>query len=482
MKLSVFEGGFTRAAAREVAEVGLEELMDLISTSFVTLEKSGRYGFHPLTKQYLEQKLIESDEVNEIKRQHALYFLSLAEKAEPKLKGEEQEVWLERLDKELDNIRGVLSWSISREEANKALKLAGSLKDFWTYRAYSKEGLQWMTQVLRITAEDNGSARVKALEAAGGIAEHLGKLEVSREYLEKGIKLDAKLSVEKRSISLRLGLGNVMLSLGNYEAARAYYQEGVELSMHVKSMRDTAKLLNNLGMLEEEQGHRRVAQTYYEKSLSILKELGDLYLTSVMLVNLALLHFNQGQNLRALRLYQKSLPLAMRLKNRHLIAIILNGLGAVEGAQGNLSAARAYYEASLKISKPSGIKSLIAMTLGNLGNIDRRRGSYMLAKEYLQEGLEVAHESGIIKTTLLNLEKYASLMYSTNKFSSAVQIWGSVSQVRQKIGQPLPYKEQQEHQEFLSTAREELGSETFEAIWEAGQKLTLDEVITYALN
>ncbi len=39
------------------------------------------------------------------------YFLAVAEEAEPQLTGPEQQAWLDRLEKEHDNLRSALTWS-----------------------------------------------------------------------------------------------------------------------------------------------------------------------------------------------------------------------------------------------------------------------------------------------------------------------------------------------------------------------------------
>ena len=67
--------------------------------------------------EYAHEKLKESGKAEEIRRAHAYYFLTLAEEAEPELKGPDQLEWVERLEAERDNFRAVLSWALEREGA-----------------------------------------------------------------------------------------------------------------------------------------------------------------------------------------------------------------------------------------------------------------------------------------------------------------------------------------------------------------------------
>jgi len=54
--------------------------------------------------------------------------LALAEQAEPKILGPEEELWLERLEIEHDNLRAALEWSkADKQGAEAELRLAGAL-------------------------------------------------------------------------------------------------------------------------------------------------------------------------------------------------------------------------------------------------------------------------------------------------------------------------------------------------------------------
>ena len=86
-----------------------------------------RYRLLEPIRQYAREKLEESGEGEEVRRRHAAFFLALAEEAEPRLRGPEDREWLERLEREHDNLRAALSWALERGEAELGLRLAGAL-------------------------------------------------------------------------------------------------------------------------------------------------------------------------------------------------------------------------------------------------------------------------------------------------------------------------------------------------------------------
>jgi predicted ATPase/DNA-binding SARP family transcriptional activator len=89
-RLSVFRGGFDRAAALEIAGANLEILANLVDQSLLMTVSEGRYDCHELLRQYAFEKLVYASEMESIVRSHFLYFLHMAEVKERQLEGAEK--------------------------------------------------------------------------------------------------------------------------------------------------------------------------------------------------------------------------------------------------------------------------------------------------------------------------------------------------------------------------------------------------------
>ena len=77
-KASVFRGGFDRRAAEVVTGASLYTLSDLVSKSFLSVSKNGRYTIHELLRQYAAEKLAEDGSlVQETRASHGRYFFAL---------------------------------------------------------------------------------------------------------------------------------------------------------------------------------------------------------------------------------------------------------------------------------------------------------------------------------------------------------------------------------------------------------------------
>ena len=183
-QLSVFAGGFTLEAAEAVCsgfpadnELGQGEVLDglsrLVDKSLVFVAERGggaRYRLLETIRQYGREKLEVSGEAEEIRRRHAGFFLELAERAGPELKGPRQGEWLECLDTEHDNLRAAMRWMDEEGEAEDAARLAWALWLFWFHRGHQEEGRRWIEGVLAKGGALSTDLRAKVLYADGAMS------------------------------------------------------------------------------------------------------------------------------------------------------------------------------------------------------------------------------------------------------------------------------------------------------------------------
>src|SRR4029079_4150792 len=64
----------------------------------------------------------------------------------------------------------------------------------------------------------------------------------------------------------------------------------------------------------------------------------------------------------------------------------------------------------------------------------------------------------------------------------AARLWGTAETLREASGLIMDAFERDTHERALASARAALGEEAFAAAWAAGQALTLEQAIVYALD
>jgi predicted ATPase len=149
-RLAVFVGGCTLEAAEAVCASPegaaplhvalLEGLSRLVDQSLVVQreETDGGAGFGMLQviREYALGQLEASGEGEALRRAHAAGVVALAERAWPELAGPEAGPWLERLEREHDNLRAALGWAQEQGETETGLRLVAALGRFWAARGH----------------------------------------------------------------------------------------------------------------------------------------------------------------------------------------------------------------------------------------------------------------------------------------------------------------------------------------------------------
>jgi predicted ATPase len=179
-RLSVFVGGFGLEAAEAVSadrSIQEDDVLDLLSRlvdkSLLLAEEQEdevRYRMLETVRQYASERLEESGELDVFSRRHAEFYLALAEDTEAALRGPDQIACFRRLEKESDNFRAALSWSLDKDPteglAELGLRLTVALWLFWNIQG-STEGHRWIEEALRKT-DRKTVARAKALNGGAG--------------------------------------------------------------------------------------------------------------------------------------------------------------------------------------------------------------------------------------------------------------------------------------------------------------------------
>ena len=200
----MFAGGWTLEAASEVCSgesIAKDDvvyvLIRLIEQSLVVADEDGdRYRMLETVREYAQERLEKpaiGDAVRERWRdRHLAYFLALAEEAEPKLNGTQQRDWLERLEREHDNLRSALAWAAASADAVSGMRLASACWRFWLIRGYAREGLGWLSAMLAAAPDvqpTRTEARAKALNGAGTLARNLGDYGAAQAMFEESLAI-----------------------------------------------------------------------------------------------------------------------------------------------------------------------------------------------------------------------------------------------------------------------------------------------------
>jgi tetratricopeptide (TPR) repeat protein len=285
-------------------------------------------------RQYARERLEVSGKADAVRGRHAEFFLALAERAAPELKGPRQVVWLKVLDREQDDLRTAMAWLLGKGEVEAAVRFGWALWRFWRLNSRLTEGRRRMEEALARGSTMPAGSRARALFIAGTMAEFQGDRWSAQPLLEESLKLFRELG-DKQGAAYALGsAGLVAVGQERHEEGIALFEESVDLILEVDDRWAAAflTLFSGVGWLRR--GDHAQAKRLAERGLAFSRETGDRHGTSIALYLLAGLALAKRDYERATRLFEEGLELSAEVEDEAIIAYSLKGLANVAGAEG----------------------------------------------------------------------------------------------------------------------------------------------------
>jgi tetratricopeptide (TPR) repeat protein len=393
-------------------------------------------------REYAWERLGASGEAAELRARHAAYYLALAGRTEPALRGPEQGVWLARLEGEHDNLRAALAHCFGEGgHAADGVQLAICLCRFWSSHGHITEGRAWLEEAVARGADAPDNLRAKALSEAGVLARMQGDFGRASVLFERCLAVYRELGdLEGMAIALSR-LGTVVHDQGDLARAHTLYSEALRLFRALGDRRGIATVLGNLGTIARDEGAHAQSQALEEECLALWRELGDIRGVAAATNNLAGVAHDVGDDERAGGLYRENLALFRELGDRRNVAI----------------------------------------TLRNLGEVLLRRGDPRGAWELLVESIAIRQELADKLGIAGGLEQLAYAASAVGQWERAARLLGAAEVQRGSIGATLVPSEQPAHAQIVEELRTVLGEDEYMAAWVAGRACSPEQAIEDAM-
>ncbi len=457
-QLAVFVGSFPLDAVESVCTDEkdgendvMERVAQLLDKSLIqssdAVDGEPRFRMLDTVREYALEQLAASGEEEAVKRRHADFYLRLAETAEPHLSCPERDVWLEQLERAHDNLRAALAWSSSENgEARTGLRLAGALSWFWYLHGYLHEGRTFLEDLLAQSEQTDGSAaRGKALSGASVLAWAQGDVGVASKQAEESVSLFRTLGDSYWLAGALMMLGSIQVSQGKLEAARSSLEESRSLFQEQDLTLLEASVLFHLGRAAFANHDMMEAKTLYQQSLAIFRREGDKLGEGATLGALGVVAAAQGDAVAAQSLLAESLPLMRAAGDRRDLTQILLMAGTVRLKQGDLQQAQNLFTESLR----------------------------------LWDTIEDQENTAGIRRSLSGLAEVAA---AQGRAERAGRLLGAAKALAPRPVNFFSETSRIDLDQDIAQARAHLNQAAFEAGWAAGQAMTQEQAISYALQ
>jgi len=535
-RVSVFSGGCALEAVESVCAgdgIDSHEILDLVTRlvdkSLVNYENrngSARYDMLETIRQYALEKLVQSDEIEILRRKQLEYYSAYTEKIAPELWRSRQVIWMDRLEDEHDNLRAALEWSQCEECGQDLLKLgmriATSVSLFWLVRGHWSEAWNWMCKLLEsANARDmHDPAKTQLLYAAGFIVKSLGDILKAKELFEQATREarsqqdqsshayallglgevtsnqhamnEAEKYIEQsmlifRGLDDKVGMmlafadkGNIATDRQGYDKAREYYNENLKLCRELGHKLGVAGTLLALGQIETYFGDKEKGRKFVEESLSIYRVSKDKSGIAGALSAIGLVEL-YAENMESSREhYEQALHIARELRSGPGIGTALIALGEISRSQSDYAAAREYYEEALKLNEHLGQMGIVNIVAHNLGYVAKQQGDLEKALEYFRKSLSMSIERDQRRFIYFCICGIASVMVEEGLNKTAAELFGFAEKFKKENHYHLDPVDKWEVEQSIKKLEKVFNKSDYEKYWSAGKELTLEEAIKKA--
>jgi predicted ATPase/DNA-binding CsgD family transcriptional regulator len=503
-RLTVFVGGFTLEAVEAICQAldkdrsetsnVFEEVSSLLEKNLIQQgtqsDEEQRFVMLETIREYGMECLAKSGETEIVCSAHALYYLRLTKRVEDKI---HEGQWLERLEREHNNLRAALEWSLRQGEVEMTLRSVGTLWWFWGIHGHLTEGRDFLERALAVSEDVVGSARAKALHGAGMMAFYQDDMSRADALFGESHRLFRETGDKEGTATALVALGLIAIAWSNYPLASSLQEEALLLQKEMGDTWGIADSLLTMGIVACHQGEYARAHLLYEECLTLSRQLDSHSGISLSNYCLGELFFFQADFTTARAFTEQSLQINRKMGFKHNIAYSLLLLGEIALHQGDDRTARSLAEECLAIRKELGDLETLAKLKSLLGRIAAFQRDYATAFDLIKQSVDIYIQMSGKKYIATLLEQLAGIvvaqgdgeaLHSVGETSFlaeilwAVRLWGTAEALREAIGAPRSPIEDILYDRSVVAARIRLGERAFAAAWSEGRAMSPEQVLS----
>ncbi|RIK39332.1 MAG: hypothetical protein DCC55_18420 [Chloroflexi bacterium] len=451
-RLALFVGGFTLAAAEAVCSGGfsidlLEGLTSLAEKHLIQHgEDDGalRFGMLETIREFGLEQVSQTGEMEAVQQRSANYYVHLVEELDPILRSKQDAQVYQVLRTEYANIRAVLRWALTTGNVDVSLRLCDVLWSFWNV-GHKKEAERTVLAALALAEGSPPSVSyVHSLACAGYFSFMSGNPAAVHRFMTQSLAMDDALSNLGDPSKMGVAYGILAwdsFDRGDYEKAYAYFATTLE---------------------REERAGAEWAQ-------------------AMTLVNMGNLAAELGEYERAEKLIAAALEKHRCIGQKWGLAKTLADQGALSIRLGQLEQARQVLTESQTLCEEVQAEDMLAQVKHNFALLAMQQGDTERAASLLCEALMIRQAQVGPRHSIDSFEIMAQLAVRLKQPDRALRLAGAVTKQRNQHDLLAPPLARIALDQVIAEARQQLSTEEADAAWAAGESMTLDGAVAYAL-
>jgi predicted ATPase/class 3 adenylate cyclase len=242
-RMAVFAGHPTLVAISAVVDPSAELDFDAADGVELLLEKSllvrtteggdSRFGFLQTVREYALEKLEGGGDVDLLRRRHAQFYATYAERIRPELVGSDPAPHFARLEADQPEFRALVEWSIAAGEPAIGMRACSAIWRFWQHHGHLAEGRALLESLLAASDEKDSRAFADAQTALGGVAYWQNDVDAAHEAYRRALAVNRGLGDAGPLASSLYDISFPMAIQGDAQGGRAALDEALKLYQEI---------------------------------------------------------------------------------------------------------------------------------------------------------------------------------------------------------------------------------------------------------
>ncbi len=390
--LSVFEGGFTRTAARAVGEVPLPLLSSLVDAGMVERDEAGRFGLHALVAAFAAERLHEDPaRTAALAARHAAHYAAALAELQPHARGHHRPL-VEGVDAEFANAQAAWRHAVRAGDAAQLLQMLPVWRAYFDVRGRFAEGIEQLGGLLDLPVRDaaGASAVARGRGALATLLHRRGDLPRALAVAGAGIALAERWGDRRALVSCLAAVGSSHSLSGRWSEAQPLFERALAIAREDGDRMEVAASATNLGICAKKAGRFDEALALYGEALAIDRELGHIEAVARRLNNIGNVHLERGRWGEALQVMQEGLVLCQREGIESMRPYFEAAVGLALYELADFDAAEPHFHRALDSARATGNGVIEMSSTCFLARLASRRGDAAGSLAQLQRAARLA--------------------------------------------------------------------------------------------
>ncbi|MEM7114409.1 MAG: BTAD domain-containing putative transcriptional regulator [Chloroflexota bacterium] len=409
-QLALFRGSFSVAAARNVTNCSLPELMGFVDKSLLQRgTENGRFVLHELLRQYgLQQLARDSRLLATTKTAFITFFAKKLAVSTADFKSPRQQMILQELAPDDENIRWAWQWAIGAQQVNTLGQMIGSVIEIYRLTNRYHVGAKQLQRLNDAFAAPQTPLTqrlcLQALLGRAGAALELGDFVAAEQLIAVSQNLielldESTLDIRREKAILAACRGSYFLdAAGDFVGSLRSHQQRLTLWQSLDDRWEMAVAYGSMGSVKMDLGDLVAARQILVQSLTMQEAVQNSRGIALTTARLGLIDLTEGALEQGVERLGTAVSLFRAQNEQHLLASVMLNLGLGHVLQGSFQTGHEVLAEAKQIFTSLGIFYDAGHVSVLLGFASLHQGAWTEADEWQQAGLTLATQSDYQRT------------------------------------------------------------------------------------